>query len=105
MNRLAKELGPPLAGVAGLLVVWAIVAAFVAPSTVPSPAEGWSAFTRGGSDGTIPDAAAKAFPPAPPPSVGGAPTAPPLPRVAPARRGVVRSLRARGRVRGDRRCV
>ena len=28
VRRLAKELGPPLAGVAGLLLVWAIVAAF-----------------------------------------------------------------------------
>ena len=59
MKRLARELGPPLAGVAGLLVVWAIVAAFVSPTTVPSPAEVWSAFTRGVSDGTIPEAAAK----------------------------------------------
>ncbi len=59
MKRLAKELGPPLAGVAGLLLVWAIVAAFVSPATVPSPAEVWSAFTRGVSDGTIPEAAAK----------------------------------------------
>ena len=59
VKRLARELGPPLAGVAGLLVVWAIVAAFVSPTTVPSPAEVWSAFTRGVSDGTIPEAAAK----------------------------------------------
>ena len=59
MRRLAKELGPPLAGVAGLLVGWAIVAAFVSPAIVPSPAEVWSAFTRGVSDGTIPEAAAK----------------------------------------------
>jgi NitT/TauT family transport system permease protein len=59
VRRLAKELGPPLAGVAGLLLVWAIVASFVAPSTVPSPSEVWRAFTRGVSDGTIPEAAAK----------------------------------------------
>ncbi len=59
VRRLAKELGPPLVGVAGLLVVWAIVAAFVSPTIVPSPAEVWSAFTRGVSDGTIPEAAAK----------------------------------------------
>ena len=59
MKRLAKELGPPLAGVAGLLVVWAIVASFVASTTVPSPNEVWNAFTRSVSDGTIPEAAAK----------------------------------------------
>lgn len=59
MRRLARELGPPLAGVAALLLVWAIVASFVAPSTVPSPSEVWSAFTRGVSDGTIPEAAFK----------------------------------------------
>jgi NitT/TauT family transport system permease protein len=59
MNRLAKELGPPLAGVAGLLLVWTIVASLVSPATVPSPAEVWSAFKRGVSDGTIPEAAAK----------------------------------------------
>jgi NitT/TauT family transport system permease protein len=59
VRRVAREVGPPLAGVAGLLVVWAIVAAFVASSTVPSPSEVWSAFTRGMSDGTIQEAAAK----------------------------------------------
>ena len=59
MRRLAKELGPPLAGVAGLLVVWAIVASFVSHDTVPSPSEVWSAFTRGVSDGSIPEAAGK----------------------------------------------
>jgi NitT/TauT family transport system permease protein len=59
VKRFAKELGPPLAGVAGLVVVWAIVASFFSPSTVPSPSEVWSAFTRGVSDGTIPEAAAK----------------------------------------------
>jgi NitT/TauT family transport system permease protein len=59
MKRLAKELGPPIAGVAGLVLVWAVGAAFVASSTVPSPAEVWSAFIRGVSNGTIPEAAAK----------------------------------------------
>jgi NitT/TauT family transport system permease protein len=59
VRRLAKELGPPLAGVAGLVLVWAIVASFLSSDTVPSPSEVWSAFTRGVSDGTIPEAAAK----------------------------------------------
>ncbi len=59
VRRLAKELGPPLAGVAGLVLVWAIVAAFSSSRIVPSPSEVWSAFTRGVSDGTITEAAAK----------------------------------------------
>jgi sulfonate transport system permease protein len=59
VRRLAKELGPPLAGVAGLVLVWAIVASLVSSDTVPTPSEVWSAFTRGVSDGTIPEAAAK----------------------------------------------
>ena len=59
MRRLGRELGPPLVGAAGLLVVWAIVAAFASTKVVPSPAEVWSAFVRGMSDGTIPEAAVK----------------------------------------------
>lgn len=59
MKRLWRELGPPLVGAAGLLVVWAIVAAFASSNVVPSPAEVWSAFVRGMSDGTIPEAAVK----------------------------------------------
>lgn len=59
MKRLAHELGPPLAGVAGLLVVWAIVAAIASPATLPSPEEVRRAFVRGISDGTIQEAAAK----------------------------------------------
>jgi NitT/TauT family transport system permease protein len=59
VRRLAKELGPPLAGVAGLLLIWTIVASMVGSSTVPSPSEVWSAFARGVSNGDIPEAAAK----------------------------------------------
>jgi NitT/TauT family transport system permease protein len=59
VKRVARELAPPLAGVAGLLVLWAIVAAFVSPNTMPSPAEVWSAFARGVSNGKIPEAAWK----------------------------------------------
>lgn len=59
MKRITRELAPPLAGVAGLIVVWAIVAAFVSPDKVPSPAEVWSAFRRGVSNGSITAAAAK----------------------------------------------
>lgn len=59
MKRLARELGPPLVGVAALLIVWAIVAVFAAPSAIPTPAEVWHAFVRGMSDGTIPEATVK----------------------------------------------
>ncbi len=59
MRRVAREVGPPLAGVIGLLVVWSIVAAFASPQTVPSPAAVWSALKSGISDGTIPDAVVK----------------------------------------------
>jgi NitT/TauT family transport system permease protein len=59
VRRLGRELGPPLAGIAGLLVVWAIVSAFVGQDVLPSPADVWAAFRRGIADGTIPEAAAK----------------------------------------------
>jgi sulfonate transport system permease protein len=59
VRRIARELGPPLAGVGALILVWAIVAALVATSTLPSPAEVWAAFRGGVSDGTIPEAAGK----------------------------------------------
>jgi NitT/TauT family transport system permease protein len=59
VRRLARELAPPLVGLAGLVVVWAIVAALTSSKAVPSPAEVWSAFVRGMSNGTIPRAAVK----------------------------------------------
>jgi NitT/TauT family transport system permease protein len=59
MRRLARELGPPVAGIGGLILVWAIVAAFTDSDVLPSPAEVWAAFTDGVSDGTIPEAALK----------------------------------------------
>ena len=59
MRRLARELGPPLAGVAGLLIVWAVAAAFTDDDVLPSPATVWQAFTAGMADGTIPEAALK----------------------------------------------
>jgi NitT/TauT family transport system permease protein len=54
-----KELGPPLAGIAGVITVWAIVAAIADTPSIPSPAVVWSAFVDGVRDGTIPEAAAK----------------------------------------------
>ena len=55
----SSELGPPLAGVAALVVVWAVVAATTSSPSLPSPLEVWRAFSHGVSDGTIPEAAAK----------------------------------------------
>jgi NitT/TauT family transport system permease protein len=59
MRRVLRELGPPLAGVAGLLVVWAIAAAFTDDDVLPSPGAVWHAFAAGVADGTIPEAALK----------------------------------------------
>ena len=56
---LAEELGPPLAGVAGLLAIWAVVAAVTDSAGIPSPSIVWSAFLDGMRDGTLPDAATK----------------------------------------------
>jgi NitT/TauT family transport system permease protein len=56
---LAEELGPPLAGIAGAIAVWALVAAATDSSAIPSPAVVWSAFLEGVRNGTIPEAAAK----------------------------------------------
>ncbi len=57
MRRVVRELVPPLAGVVGLIAVWAVVAAFASSATQPSPAAVWSAFVHGVSNGTIPRAA------------------------------------------------
>jgi NitT/TauT family transport system permease protein len=54
-----RELGPPLVGVAALIVVWAALAAATSSPSLPSPLEVWRAFRNGMSDGTIPEAAAK----------------------------------------------
>ena len=56
---LAEELGPPVAGVAGVIAVWAIVAALTDSTAVPSPSVVWSAFLDGIRDGTLTDAAIK----------------------------------------------
>ena len=56
---LARELGPPLTGIVGAIVVWAIVAAATSSSAIPSPASVWQAFVDGVRDGSIPEAAVK----------------------------------------------
>jgi NitT/TauT family transport system permease protein len=52
-----KELGPPLAGVAAAIGVWAVVAALTDTTAIPSPAVVWSAFVDGIRDGTLLEAA------------------------------------------------
>jgi NitT/TauT family transport system permease protein len=56
---VGRELGPVLAGIGGLLVVWATVAVIVDSPSLPSPLEVWRAFLDGIRDGSIPEAAAK----------------------------------------------
>lgn len=59
MRRWANELGPPLLGVASLLIVWAVVAAATDTASIPGPAETWTALRDGIADGTIPEATLK----------------------------------------------
>ena len=59
MRRWASELGPPLLGVVGLIVVWAIVAAVADTSSLPGPAEVWSSLRDGFSDGVFVEATVK----------------------------------------------
>jgi NitT/TauT family transport system permease protein len=59
MKRLWHELGPPLTGIVGLLVLWAIIAAAADTPSIPTPASTWEAFTAGMSNGTIPEATVK----------------------------------------------
>ena len=61
MRRWASELGPPLLGVAVLLLVWAVVAAATDTSSIPSPAEVWTALRHGFADGSIPEATLKSL--------------------------------------------
>jgi NitT/TauT family transport system permease protein len=50
---VAKEIGPPLAGLVGLLVVWAVIAAVTTTDAIPSPAAVWDAVVDGVRDGTL----------------------------------------------------
>lgn len=61
MKRFWSEIGPPLAGIIALILVWAVVAAVTDTRGVPSPAEVWDAFLNGMRDGTIPEATVKTF--------------------------------------------
>ncbi len=54
-----KELGPIATGVAGLLVLWALLAAATTSDSLPSPLVVGNALGSGIADGTIPEAALK----------------------------------------------
>ncbi len=58
-RRLWHEVGPPSAGIAGLIAIWAVVAALTTTSGVPSPIDTWKAFVGGMADGTLPEATVK----------------------------------------------
>ena len=50
---VASEVGPPLAGIVGLVVVWASVAALTTTDSIPSPSDVWGAFLDGIRDGSL----------------------------------------------------
>jgi NitT/TauT family transport system permease protein len=53
---VAKEIGPPLTGIVGLIVVWAAIAAVTTTESIPSPAAVGSAFLDAVGDGTLAEA-------------------------------------------------
>lgn len=59
MKRWAGELGPPLLGVVALVAVWAAVAAAIDTTSLPGPAETWTALRDGIADGVIVEATLK----------------------------------------------
>ena len=59
MKRWANELGPPLLGVAVLLVIWAVVAAATDTPAIPGPADVWTALRDGIGDGVFVEATLK----------------------------------------------
>lgn len=59
MKRWASELGPPLLGIAALVLLWAIVAAATDTSSFPGPAEVWTSLRDGFTDGGFVEATLK----------------------------------------------
>jgi NitT/TauT family transport system permease protein len=59
VRRAWDEVGPPLAGIAGLIAIWALIAALTSSDGIPSPFDSWKAFVAGVSDGTLPEATVK----------------------------------------------
>jgi NitT/TauT family transport system permease protein len=48
-----SEIGPPLAGVVGLIALWAIMAALTTTESIPSPGDVWAVFVDSLGDGTL----------------------------------------------------
>ena len=61
MKRWASELGPPLLGIVVLVIVWAIVAAATDTTSIPSPADVWTALRDGFADGVLIEATVKSL--------------------------------------------
>jgi sulfonate transport system permease protein len=61
VKRWASELWPPLLGVAGLLVVWAVAAATTESTSIPGPAAVWTALVDGFTDGDFVEATVKSL--------------------------------------------
>ena len=59
MKRWVSELGPPLLGIAVLVVVWAVVAAATETNSVPGPGEVGTSLRDGFSDGVFAEATVK----------------------------------------------
>ena len=59
MKRWANELGPPLLGIAALVLVWAVVAAVADTDSLPGPAEVWTSLRDGFADGAFVEATLK----------------------------------------------
>jgi sulfonate transport system permease protein len=58
-KRVRSELTPPLAGIAGLILLWALLAALTSTRSIPSPAEAWRALWHSVVNGSLTTAAAK----------------------------------------------
>ncbi|MEP7060210.1 MAG: ABC transporter permease [Actinomycetota bacterium] len=59
MKRLRRELTPPLAGMASLILIWAVLAALTSTNSIPWPADAWRALWHGVADGSLSTAAGK----------------------------------------------
>lgn len=59
MRRALAEIGPPLVGIAGVIVVWAVIAAATDTTAIPSPVAVWDAFVHGVRDGDLIQAAVR----------------------------------------------
>ena len=58
-RRFGHEIGPPIAGIAGLIAVWAVAAAITSTDGLPSPLDTYQAFVSGVADGTLVEATFK----------------------------------------------